>query len=66
MGIDSGYKDGAHIQNNLCIFAFTDFPGRLAIPYVKVDTVPFKLLQIAFKLLICQCLVVKWQLLLSC
>ena len=53
MGIDSCYKDGAHIQNNLCIFAFTDFPGRLAIPYVKVDTVPFKLLQIAFKLLIC-------------
>ena len=25
MGIDSGYKDGAHIQNNLFIFAFTDF-----------------------------------------
>ena len=25
MSIDSGYKDGAYIQNNLCIFAFTDF-----------------------------------------
>ena len=25
MGIDSGYKYGAHIQNNLCIFVFTDF-----------------------------------------
>ena len=55
MGIDSGYKDGAHSQNNMCIFVSTD----LATPYVKVDTVPFKLLQIAFNLLSCQCLVFK-------
>ena len=31
MGIDSGYKDGAHIQKNLCIFAFTDFAYRKII-----------------------------------
>ena len=56
MGIDTGYKDGAHIQN---LFSQILLPGRLAAPCVKVDTVPFKLLQIAFKWLICQCLVVK-------
>ena len=25
MGIESGYKDGAHVQNKLYLFVFTDF-----------------------------------------